>query len=150
MDCDYYIEKLLRIHYINKEEEEEEYGEVEIVNYGEIELEIEKRYFNWKIYDEDEEDYEKKMKAYIEDRLTPIMKPILIYINGSFTTPIFETKYKDLIQKELDLERNEWSDVKKIVKGEVRYLRQPIKINNTTLTHSKLLPLLSKTAISLW
>jgi len=147
MDCDYYIEKVLRIHYINKEEV---CGEVEIFNYGEIELEIEKRYFNWKIYDEDEEDYEKKMKAYIEDRLTPIMKPILIYINGSFTTPIFETKYKDLIQKELDLEHNEWSDVKKIVKGEVRYLRQPIKINNTTLTHSKLLPLLSKTAISLW
>jgi hypothetical protein len=147
MDCDYYIEKVLRIHYINKEEVR---GEVEIFNYGEIELEIEKRYFNWKIYDEDEEAYEKKMKAYIEDRLTPTMKPILIYINGSFTTPIFETKYKGLIQKELDLERNEWSDVKKIVKGEVRYLRQPIKNNNTTLTYSKLLPLLSKTAISLW
>jgi hypothetical protein len=58
-----------------------------------LELNRERGYYNF-IYDEDEEDYETKENEYIKKCLTPRIKPIVIYINGNFNKPTYETKYK--------------------------------------------------------
>lgn len=107
MGCDYYILKLLQIYMIND------------TNHLEIVLERERGYFGYEEFDEDADDYEESIKAYIATVLTPKMKPIIIYENGRFRKEICELKYKSLIEKEI----SDWSSIERIVKVEKRYER---------------------------
>ena len=109
MGCDYYIEKGLRIYYNDN-------------NYLYVELDINRRYYNYQ-YDEDEEDYEKKVNAYIKDILTPLMEPIIIYNNNKFNTSILETKYKFIVENEIHNYGKLWCEITKIIKVELRYER---------------------------
>ena len=102
MGCDYYIIKELHIYYNNQ------------VYYSIIELSREKCYFTDIDYDSDEEDYEEKVNKYKEYTLTPKMQPIIIFINNNFTKLLFETKYKDLIHTELNINNKKWLDITKI------------------------------------
>ena len=108
MGCDYYICKELTIYYNN--------------NYICITLERQNGYYG-DIYDEDEDDYDIKMKKYIKECLTPKMKPILIYENNSFKNLNLENKYKDLIEREMNKYNVKWNDITKIIKNEYRYER---------------------------
>jgi hypothetical protein len=110
MGCDYYIEKLLRIYFDNAE-------------FLDIELEKEKREYNY-YYDEDEEDYEEKVKEYINRCLTPEMEPIVIYRNHTFNRPLFETKYKTLIENKIAEHGKKWENIVSVVKEEERYKRE--------------------------
>jgi hypothetical protein len=109
MGCDFYIIKFLNIYYNNKTE-------------SFIDLDREKGYYHY-WFDEDEEDYEKKRKEYIESVLEPHMKPILIYEENQFVRPLFETKYKSIIEKELNQHYKSWENIEKIEKREERYER---------------------------
>lgn len=109
MGCDFYISKVLYIYYNDN-------------NYLNIEIDLDRGYYNFN-YDEDEEDYEKKVNGYIIDRLTPKMKPIIIYNNNKFNNASLEIKYKSIIEKEINKYDKKWSDIIKIVKVEERYER---------------------------
>jgi hypothetical protein len=115
MICDYYyIAKVLRIYY----SDEKENG-----SYGDIELEKERCSTKWihDLYDEDSDDYEEKIKRSIQDILLFTMKPILVYMDGDFLKPILETKYKNTLEEKVELDGKKWSDIKKVVKMEMRY-----------------------------
>jgi hypothetical protein len=108
MGCDYYILKVLHIYYNE-------------TDYLDIELNREKGYYY--SYDSDEENYEDKVSDYINDILTPKMKPIMLYENNNFIQPSFETKYKTIIDNEINKNNMRWSHIHKIVKVEERYER---------------------------
>ena len=112
MGCDYYIDKSLYIYdHENK-----------LISY--IRLEHNKGYYYYhSLLDEDEDNYEKDYDEYIKDQLEPSMKPIVIFINNTFSKLSFETKYKKLIDYELNLSSKIWNDVNKIIKKEGRYER---------------------------
>ena len=99
MGCDYYILKVLQIYKTNTTE------------YIEVEVERERGYFQYKNFDEDEDDYEENVKAYISAVLTPRMKPTVLYENGGFRKEMFEIKYKSLVEKEV----GDWSTIERIV-----------------------------------
>jgi len=109
MGCDYYITKNLRIYYNNND-------------YLNIELSSEKGYYYFQ-YDEDELDYEKKENDYIEETLKPHMEPIIIYNNDKFNKPTFETKYKYIVENEINKYGKLWCEIAKIIKVEERYER---------------------------
>ena len=109
MGCDYYIVKVLNIYYNDND-------------YLRVELERERGYFNY-YYDEDEEDYEDKVNKYIKDILTSQMKPIIIYSNNSFNKLSSETKYKIIIQNEINEYDKKWCEITKILKVEERFER---------------------------
>ena len=88
MGCDYYIVKYLNIYYND-------------TDYLAVELERERGYYNFQ-YDEDSDDYDDKMNEYIKDCLTPQITPIIIYSNNSFNKVSSETKYKILIENEIN------------------------------------------------
>ena len=111
MGCDYYILKVLRIYY-NKNN----------YHYFSIELNRQKCYYNYD-YDEDEEDYEPKVNNYIKTCLIPLMKPIIIYNNDKFNKSMYETKYKSMIENEMNNHGKIWSDIIKIIKVESRFER---------------------------
>lgn len=111
MGCDYYIDKNLYIYYHNDNK------------YSVINLERQRGYF-YNSFDEDDEDYEKKLAKEIKDCLKPNMKPIVIYSNDSFHQPNFEYKYKELIENEVKKDFNKkWSDIKEVIKKESRFER---------------------------
>jgi hypothetical protein len=110
MGCDYYILKVLRIYYTE-------------TDYLEVELTRERGYYYYQ-FDEDEEHYENKVSEYINDILTPKMKPILLYDNNNFIQLSFETKYKTIIDNEINKNNMRWGDIHKIVKVEERYERK--------------------------
>jgi hypothetical protein len=111
MGCDYYIIKLLHIYYNDNE-------------YFTIELYRQRGDY---IYDGDEdeteENYREGLRKYIEYCLTPQMKPITIYENKSFNKSFCETKYKTLIEDELNKNNKTWSEITKIIKVEERQER---------------------------
>lgn len=107
MGCDYYILKVLQIYYNEND-------------YLEIELDRLREYYDYDQYDEDEDNYEEKINEYIKTALTPKMKPILIYSNSSFTKPLFEEKYKTMIEKKIHDNRKNWYEITKILKVEER------------------------------
>jgi hypothetical protein len=109
MGCDYYIIKLLQIYYNDED-------------YLDIELERERGDYYWE-YDEDEDDYDEKVAAYKKDILTPRMQPIMIYNDGAFKKPMFETKYETLVKDELTKYGKNWTEITRIVKVEQRYER---------------------------
>ena len=109
MGCDYYIVKFLNIYY-NK------------IDYLVVELDRERGYYNFE-YDEDYDDYEYKENEYIKYCLTPEMKPIIIYINNSFNKVNSETKYKILIENEINKSGKKWCEITKIIKVEDRFER---------------------------
>lgn len=51
------------------------------------------------------------------------MTPIVIFTNNTFSKSSFETKYKKLIDYELNISSKIWNDVNKIIKKEERYER---------------------------
>ena len=110
MGCDYYIVKLLHIYYNDDDQ---------VVT---IELERQRGYYHYD-YDEDEDDYESKVDEYIKYVLTPEMNPINIYTNCEFNKPLFETKYKTLVENKLSTNGKKWSEITKIIKVEERYER---------------------------
>jgi hypothetical protein len=109
MGCDYYILKVLHIYYNEND-------------YLELELERQRGYYHYD-YDEDEDDYNTKVDEYIKYVLTPEMKPINIYTNNNFNKPLFETKYKTLLENELSTYGKNWCEITKIIKVEERFER---------------------------
>ena len=113
MGCDYYIDKNLHIYDYNDKE----------ISY--INVEHEKRYYFFvSLLDEDEDGYEEELAQYIQDKLTPYMKPIVIYSNNAFNKISFENKYKKTVENELKIVNKVWDDVNKIIKIESRYERE--------------------------
>ena len=116
MGCDYYIVKELEIDF--------KYSIVPL----HIELERDRGYYYFSL-DNDDPDYDEKEKEYINDMLTPHMKPIVIYDEYGFTSKKLEDKYKELIEVELELYnkhheyKRELKDIRKITKVERRYER---------------------------
>ena len=112
MGCDYYVDKDLHI-----------YDHHDIV-FSYINLEHERGYY-WFFsgLDEDEDGYETELVKYIEQTLTPSMKPTIIYSNNSFNKLSFENKYKKIIEDNLHIFNKTLNDVCKIIKIENRYER---------------------------
>jgi hypothetical protein len=112
MGCDYYICKYLYIYYLNQNIP------------SSILLSTENGYFYYPNIDSDDENYDKINQEYINNQLKPSIKPIVIYGNGIFHTESLETKYKDLIEGELNSSKKKWEDISLITKKEVRYERE--------------------------
>ena len=112
MGCDYYILINLYIYFND-----------DIYNYLTIELERHKGYY---FYDGHDEDKQEKMDEYIKSILRPRMKPIIIYDNNEFISSKFETKYKDLIDNELQESSDnlEWKHIREIAIMESRFERE--------------------------
>lgn len=108
MGYDYYIDKNLYIFFINT------------YQYKLINLDHNRCYFYEIDIDSDDEDYKKRKEESETEQLMPSMKPILIYEKYTFSKPIFEEKYKDLILQNLP-ENKTWGDIKKIMRKEIRY-----------------------------
>jgi hypothetical protein len=51
------------------------------------------------------------------------MKPIILYSNNNFTNSLFETKYKTIIDNEINKNNMQWCHIHKIMKVEKRYER---------------------------
>ena len=64
-----------------------------------------------------------KINDYIKDCLIPKMKPIIIYSNNSFNKVNSETKYKILIENEINNYGKKWCEITKIIKVEDRFER---------------------------
>ena len=110
MGCDYYIVKSLKIKFIND-------------RYPiSIELERKHGYYDFSL-DSNDSNYDKKEDDYIQNILTPKMKPIIIYKNNEFKTENFESIYKWMIEKKLKEYSKEWNDVIKIIIFESRFER---------------------------
>lgn len=107
MGFDYYIVKYLHIYY-------------ESDKYFDIEVSRNKGYYNYD-FDEDDDDYEQKVKNYINKCLQPNIIQITIYENEVFMKPLFETKYKNVLDNKIKYHNKSWSDIIKIVKVEDRY-----------------------------
>ena len=112
MGCDYYIDKDLHIYDYNDK------------FLSSINLEHERGYY-WfiSLFDEDEEGYDKELAEYIENKLEPSMKPVVIYSNNTFNKLSSENKYKKIVEDEIKLYNKTWNDVSKILKIENRYKR---------------------------
>jgi len=110
MGCDYYIVKLLCVS-------------LDDFTRFNIELERDRGYYYFD-YDEDEEDYERMWNEYKQTMLTPGMKPIMVYQGGDFRSISLETKYKSLVEKELNDCGKTWKNVREIIKVERRYKRE--------------------------
>lgn len=108
MGCDYYIDKSLYIYDYNDK----------TLSY--ITLEESRGYYSY-YKDEDETDYD--YESYKTKMLEPSFKPIIIYVNNSFTKLCFEKKYEKLINYELKICNKTWDDIDKIIKKEERYKR---------------------------
>jgi hypothetical protein len=108
MGCDYYIVKVLQIEYYTDN------------NDSEIEVSRDRCYYIFD-YDEDEDDYDEQMNAYIENTLIPKMKPIILFSMSTFNKVTSEIKYKTIIEDELKNHNKTWSDIKIIRKIEKRY-----------------------------
>jgi hypothetical protein len=114
MGCDYYIIKALHIYYNDND-------------YLELELERKRAYYNYTYLDhldEDDDDYDKHVEAYIKYTLTPEMNPIIIYNNHTFNKESSEIKYKNLVEDTINKSNKAMSEITKIVKVEVRRKRE--------------------------
>lgn len=107
MGCDYYIFKLLHV-FFNE------------TDYLEIQLDIERGYFDDLQFDEDADDYDEKVVEHIKEVLTPKVAPIMIYENGSFNKSSCESKYRLMVETEIFEHDKVWSDIIKIIKVEER------------------------------
>lgn len=85
MGADFYILKVLKIYYSNSEYEDT------------IEISRERGDYDYEQFDEDEDDYDEKIKAYVSEMLVPRMNPIIIYDNKTFNKPSSKLKYKRMI-----------------------------------------------------
>jgi hypothetical protein len=110
MGCDYYILKLLRIYYNDND-------------YLELEIDRVRGYYNDADFDEDADDYEEWLNEHIKQMLTPKIAPIVIYNNNRFNKSSCESKYKMLVENEINKCGKTWSDVTKIIKVEERHER---------------------------
>ena len=110
MGCDYYIIKVLQIYY--KEDE-----------YLEIELNRERSYYRYEDFDEDADDYEVKLKEYINHCLTVQIEPIVLYKDGAFNKELSEIKYKSLVENQMNKFNMNFSKIQKIIKVEKRHER---------------------------
>jgi len=109
MSADYYVEKNLYVYYNNDRA------------YSIINLSRENGYL-YNVYDENVTDYHKKMDDYVKLKLKPDFEPIDIYSDSVFKNTLYERKYRNFIQSELNAEYKEWKDVDKVNKVEDRYL----------------------------
>lgn len=108
MGCDYYIIKVLQIYYSNND-------------YLEVEINRERCYYNDYQFDEDADDYDEQLNNYIEDILTVKVAPITVYSNGTFNKSSCESKYRNLVENELNKHNKTMSNVIKIMKVEKRH-----------------------------
>jgi len=108
MGCDYYIIKVLQIYYNN-------------TDYLEVETNRERCYYDEYQFDEDADDYDKQLNNYIEEILKVNIDPIVIYNNGVFNKSSCESKYKVLVENELNKHNKTIFDVIKILKVEKRH-----------------------------
>jgi hypothetical protein len=110
MGCDYYILKLLHIYYND-------------TAYLEVELNRERGYYDEYQFDEDADDFEEKLNHHIEEMLKPKVGPIVIYNNNNFNKASCESKYKTLVENEINKYDKKWSEITKIIKIEERHER---------------------------
>jgi hypothetical protein len=116
MGCDYYICKFLEINF--------HYS----ISPLRIELSSDRGYFYFNL-DEDDPDYDEKYELYVQETLESKMKPILIYDYHTFLSLNLESKYKSLIEDELNKynsnreHKKEWKDITNIKKIETRWER---------------------------
>ena len=110
MDCDYYIYKILEI---------EEKNEISSI----IQLSCKKGYYTcYNNFEEDKATYLENLKKHRESQLISKKLPILIYQNKQFLKDEFN-KYYNVINDFLYSNGEEWSDIVKITKKEVREKR---------------------------
>ena len=107
MGCDYYIIKTLHIYYTE-------------TDFIELEVNKQARYYDELDLDEDDDNYENELNKYYQWILTPRTVPIIIYSNNVFNKSLCETKYKTLVQQEIDKKSKDWSEILKIIKVENR------------------------------
>lgn len=105
MGCDFYNYTYLYIYFENK------LSNIPIL------LNCEKCYF-YVSDDASEEEYEQE----IEKQLTP-RKPINIYTNNHFVNTIYEIKYKEIIQRQLNKIDKNWENISNIKIIETRIER---------------------------
>ena len=89
-----------------------------------IELERKLCYYHFEINEEmfTKEEYESKLKNYIQYCLTPVSEPLQIYENGNFIYTDAKDKYKDVIERWIEnMNDISWSDIQEITKVERRY-----------------------------
>ena len=113
MGCDYYIIRVLHIYYNDDNNNDN--------NYLEFELEREKRYFCYDLYDEDDDNYDEMINDYKKNILIVKTKPIIIYNNNSFNKLSCEYKYKNYVEYEINAINKTWSDITKIIKVEKKF-----------------------------
>ena len=99
MGCDYYICKVLEVDF--------RYSISPLI----IDLSRDYGYFNFDL-DEDDPNYDEKYELYVQETLEPGMKPILIYDYDTFLSLNLESKYKSLIEYELNKYNNNLEDKK--------------------------------------
>lgn len=117
MGCDYYINKYLRIKFQN-------------IDTWYIQVEEQKGYFNFYL-DNDDYEYDEKYSEYVEETLTPILNPIIVYAQNQFVNSKLQNKYKTCIEEELNMynteikneNKIEWKDIIDITKIEKRHER---------------------------
>lgn len=119
MGCDYYIQQNLIIHFndnsygcINLGRERAYYSDIDIYNDFIIDNTIENTSLT---------DWE-KIKQY---HLKPKSKPLVIYINHTFTHADLSNQYKLMIEHRMKMYGcNRWNDIKDIIVSEERYERE--------------------------
>lgn len=109
MGADFYILKVLKIYYSNSEYQDT------------IEISKERGYYDFDEFDEDEDDYDEKIKTYKNDMLVPRMNPIIIYNNKTFNKPSSKLKYKSMVKDKISMFGKKWSKITQIIKVEERY-----------------------------
>jgi hypothetical protein len=113
MGCDYYIIKALDIYFKDEDGDRD--------NYLSFVIDRENGYYYY-LYDSDDETYEKKVADYINDCLTPKMKPIILFDN-KFINSKCESKYKLIVEQFMKENGKNFNDITKIIKVENRYER---------------------------
>jgi hypothetical protein len=106
MGCDYYIYKILRIYYVNEPFR------------SDIELSREPGYYYDSFIDEDESNYESQIEEHYSQQHVPLMRPILVYINNSFTSNKLENKYNKTIEERIFNDKQQFKNIIKILKIE--------------------------------
>jgi len=109
MGCDYYIVKQLKITF------DDEYYET-------IELNTDRCYFPDNIYDDvdsDDSDFSEKVNHKYDKYLIVTYKPRILYKNSQWKNEKCYNKYEQMLKDN----KYDLSNIKSIIKEEVRYLR---------------------------
>jgi hypothetical protein len=110
MGCDFYIYKILRIHYANEPFR------------SDILLSKENGYYCF-YGDEDHPDYEIDHEEYVSKQLEPSTTPIIVYKYNSYVSEKLKNKYSRMVEDTIEHDEQSIKNVIKIVKVEEREKR---------------------------